>query len=1377
MKTLSALALLAFGAHAQTSVYLRSSAPQAQVVIGATNATPVVLQTYAPHGFSLSCNTTTNICYCNPTAVLTGTGASPVNGVRECVPTDSTHLAVYDLSGNPIAGNGAWAAGGSIYPNVGPSAQFVGLLTKYTIPANPGPLGYLGGSNSDLMHSLSTGTANGLSSLSLAGCPAACIITETVSYNPLTMIIPVAAGHPFSVNGTGTALDTTGDGSSAPGPQTAYTVATVSSSGWASAPFACSSCTNTNYTNVNMTCGPSATPNDLIGGTQSCTRTSFFGVTTNPVWNHLLTRMVNDHTSAYPDYLSVYDGGSMIPGNSIQGYYAEATLRFLVDPTKQLWLDEIAYSCNHDQYTSGIGYPFNRGAFVAQSNSELNYTTDMEGLTTSCGVLAHAPEGSYWTASEHATFLRRMYDDIDDPSGTIYSTTNQDAANQSTHNWVLSSGLLAAGTNDATHAQLPITDPHYASTNYYNGTVIEIQIGNTNDYASNGFALITSHSVTGALGFSGGIHTVGGSVGFSPGLQNIVSATYTSGLICSGTTNQTVVLNVGSQGGIIVFQLTGTNALAGGTAVSQITSVGTYTSGAPTSATVDSNYGSAVCTGTATISTTLGTAYTIFDTVTTNNTGSGSATITFTKTASLSGSINAGDGIFGMNGWPSDFSPSGLALVTAVGTNTVTATNPGSSPYTSATPQVAWRIPQWVPGDSGRLTATKAQGSPSLGVQSAVYGPGGQSLKLEAAGYPNDNILNGGGSIQNSWPIFDLAFSEDPRAVRDLGRAQGAMFDYGLPRAMQSTGRGWDGPGYSTDEDSPAADTFLWGMTQSVPTYPNLNVTGAWGQNPLLWQMFATLPDADNSALWIGGFGGPPFGGGGMGSYERDGLTGQGLVFSSATSFAPMSALTGYARGWMDHWGGFYGQGVVDERLALSVLHNDPRVPSNSGFTSLPMQYIFNVAEANISTLTGHPALYRSDAIISRSRGWTDQNGSLALFDCATNSSNGGVYDGPHACATSLWATGCLLGSDEATCNESNESDGSTVGDAIAFNGGGPSNFVTPNPPTTFGNAPFTLWYSDTAGSVGTKWGDGSSNFVAACSDVSANYDQASLNIILDRANICFVHQKKSGHDEFLFVRHDVALNASSPTASLPIKWNAQYPQNGATQASMGGSFTTGSTTYLGGNKVKELEDGLGGGGAYSAPSHSHGLLSYFTSPNPIFVNDDCVGIGGGQCNGASYPGGQGFSHRISINGGASVGANVSKLQTVVVHKVMQTLTDTTFTTFDLNPDANWTGAGCTGANSTGIAIFALGGVKPAPTSFTASFSGAADWTIVGINPGVYAVKVGGTVVTGSPFAVSTGSNTIAFSTSGGGTVNITQTSAPVISGSGKISGSGNIGH
>jgi hypothetical protein len=372
---------------------------------------------------------------------------------------------------------------------------------------------------------------------------------------------------------------------------------------------------------------------------------------------------------------------------------------------------------------------------------------------------------------------------------------------------------------------------------------------------------------------------------------------------------------------------------------------------------------------------------------------------------------------------------------------------------------------------------------------------------------------------------------------------------------------------------------------------------------------------------------------------------------------------------------------------------------------------------------------------------------------------------------TSIWATGCLLGADSNPCNAMWGQDSSTLSDSIQFRTGGMSIFNSGLPLTNVGYTPITSWASSTAGSAGAQFGDSQSRYAAACTSIVPNYNQSFLNIALDHANVCWAHHKNSGHDQFIFQFHDVALANSSPTASLPISWHLHYPQNGATQSASGG-YTTGSTTYLGSNVIKEIEDGNG------IPARTHGLLTYVTSPNTITVQDDCAGIGGGQCNGVTYSGGQGYSHRFTVAGGAAVGANVSKFASVTCHKVMSTLSDTAFATFDINPDSNWTGAGCTGANSTGIAIFAVNSLHNSMSSFFTSFSGAADWMIVGLSPGTYNVMIGGSPVTGGPFIVAAGDATIYFNTTGGGTVSVVPVGicGPMVSTclSGQISTSGN---
>src|ERR1035441_7582173 len=116
MKQLFLICALSISAWSQTTVYLRSSAPAAQSIVNATNATPIVWTAAQPHGFPGTCTTSTP-CYCAVEAVPTGTGSSPANGIRECVYQDPTHLSLYDMTGSPVAGTGDWSLGYVFYPN------------------------------------------------------------------------------------------------------------------------------------------------------------------------------------------------------------------------------------------------------------------------------------------------------------------------------------------------------------------------------------------------------------------------------------------------------------------------------------------------------------------------------------------------------------------------------------------------------------------------------------------------------------------------------------------------------------------------------------------------------------------------------------------------------------------------------------------------------------------------------------------------------------------------------------------------------------------------------------------------------------------------------------------------------------------------------------------------------------------------------------------------------------------------------------------------------------------------------------------------------------------------------------------------------------
>ena len=1367
---------------AQTDIYLRASAPAPQTIIGASNATPIVVQTYSAHGFSNSCNLTTNLCYCGGSDLATGTGLSPANRPMLCTVNDSTHLNLYDLSGNPIAGNGAWWNGWSNYLNSVGSAQWIGLLTKFTLPANPGPLGFLDGTTGDLVRRLKGDAYNGTTGLSVAGCPSACVITWTVSYSFSSSKFPMAAGNHFSISGTGTALYTCGDATTASGENSPYTAASVIGGIVTSNAFTCS-ISNGNYLTINPHCGPAGTPNDTIGGSLNCSTVSQMAWVGNPTWDWMLAKMAQNNIdctpipscrSTYTNYKTTYDGGVVTPGPGIHSLAAMAAVRFLIDPSQGLWLNESIYYLNHDFRISGTGYTFNTAANTPQSNSDYVYTIDEEGLSIEYGAAA-----PYWTASEKAAFITRTYSDLDDPVAGQCTSINMDAANKSTHNWVLSTGNLAAGTNDSTHFTIPNTDPHYGSSNYCVGTVVTLYNGGSNTWESFSTGLITAYnSSTGVATVSGGFS------GAPPALNNVIDATYSGGLSCpNATTGQTVMVNLGGGGGVATIPIVSTGTLG---AAMTILFPGSGYGSAPTSGGIYGGAGNAACTGTATFTSHLGTTYAIYDTFTiSSRANGGTATATFTKTNNLNSGttppVHVGDMLMAANWWGSNFTVGEYSsYITAVGTNTLTVINNNNVTASTTTPEIAWRLPQWTSGDCGRIVPQKNYGVTGMLYGASAGNSGGVGTYADAAHHViADAALNGGGQDLDAWLALDLAIvgeSGDARAVRDLIR-QMYMVDFGVRPYMDfSTGRGRDGAGYTIDEDVPVADRIMWTLTQSVPTYPKLDIdTGPWGTATALWQIFSLLPDLNGGDGWYTGWAGSGFQ---LYDIAPQGATSVGLALNPVFSFAGNSALAGYFRYWQEHvlpsspFGSIWGKNQAN-RQALTFLHNDPRIPSTS-YTGMPHQYAFTKSSSAAMTADlGWPSIYRGDSIISRS-GWTSTNDALALFDFATYTGNGAIYDTPRVGQFSLWNTGALIGSDNNPANQQWNSDPSVLSDTIGFGIGGQFNSGVP---PTVGLTPITLWAGDTAGSFGAQYGDSSSRFAAACGNALPNYNQSSLGLSLSEVFRCFVDLKNAGDDHFFATFDEVALASGSAS----ITWHLHYPQNGQTQSGgWTGSNPTGTTTCTGaggcaavntnGRIIKSLQDGGG-----SSPARTHGLLSYISSPGTIYVADNCVGHGGGQCApGDTYSGGNGYTHRFEIGGGASAGAHVSGLTSVVGHKLMANLADTAFSTADLNPDANWTGVQLTGATSSGVMLFGRGGTHSILTTFTANSTLPVDWTFVGVAPGTYAVTVGGIPVSGSPFTVSAGSNTIFFHTGTGGSVSLGTTIGAPTAIAGNVTASGN---
>jgi hypothetical protein len=99
--------------------------------------------------------------------------------------------------------------------------------------------------------------------------------------------------------------------------------------------------------------------------------------------------------------------------------------------------------------------------------------------------------------------------------------------------------------------------------------------------------------------------------------------------------------------------------------------------------------------------------------------------------------------------------------------------------------------------------------------------------------------------------------------------------------------------------------------------------------------------------------------------------------------------------------------------------------------------------------------------------------------------------------------------------------------------------------------------------------------------------------------------------------------------------------------------------------------------------------------------------------------------------------------------------TDTTFSSAFLQPDSLWMGGACTGANSTGVVLKAIGnGTVATMTPFTLTSSLPVDLTLIGLVAGNYTLTVGGVTVFSG--AVSVGDTTIYANSVAGGVVALT---------------------
>jgi len=103
---------------------------------------------------------------------------------------------------------------------------------------------------------------------------------------------------------------------------------------------------------------------------------------------------------------------------------------------------------------------------------------------------------------------------------------------------------------------------------------------------------------------------------------------------------------------------------------------------------------------------------------------------------------------------------------------------------------------------------------------------------------------------------------------------------------------------------------------------------------------------------------------------------------------------------------------------------------------------------------------------------------------------------------------------------------------------------------------------------------------------------------------------------------------------------------------------------------------------------------------------------------------------------------------------VLPSRTDQTLNCPSTWTQTNWFIAQCAGANTAMVVALARGGTTySAISGFTTTHSGTAQYLFGGLTAGTYTVTVAGTPVTGSPFTVGAGDNSIEFTSAAGAVV------------------------
>jgi hypothetical protein len=1344
-----------------TQVYLRSGAPQSQLISAIAVGPPAVITTAAPHGLSTGCGTSIT-CYVVMAQVCDTSGVpSKVNGLREATYVSSTQYSISTLfpSVAPIT------AGGTI-TGCGGGQPWEAVVTPYTL--QDGPLAYLDGLTGPNNRKLQLSTDNGLAStagLVVSGCPGACVVTVTTTY-PHGVLPTSAQGKQeyFSIWGTtSSTLNQANTGTKG----TSYPVASATTNTFTSGVVA--GLTNGDYTN-NLACGSDGVTFDTINGTDNCVVVSQLawrgsGGANNPYWTNVTTKVANlgvGGTGIF--YRHPFDGGSYTSAENFWSDFSNVAVNFMVDRQNQNLLDATIYTL--DRLEAGWG-DVNFATVTDLDVGQGDSNQVSSAFNISFQLEAALP---FMSPTEISNVLAKTYNNINDPLGTPASTSRTNMGNLNSNiNTVVASGTAQSGGTSTT---IKISASDSQADHYYETLIV--------GYLPTGATIWCSGQVTGYVASTKVATVAGGFTERANGYDACPSAS-TSGnpykflaVASISTWNGSPVGHILDDDHATAGSTTTFTAAADGNNIGS--AVSCYLPATFQIAACTCNTSTRLCTrtsGTWSPAPTAGTPYAIYSIDPTS-------TITGIHTTFLT-SAHPGDAIYVSNNAEANSSiPTeyGLVLSCADDTHCLTLNNVnqnGYKNYGGTPPMMVWSIPQFDPAIDTGWTWLAAGVIEDPASTPVLAPPDGGSLSGGLAG--NGPI---GWSDAQHCSVGLVMAPYDTRAVADAATYCSHGQDYQMTQMqLTDTGPGHDGIHYTYFEQQPGHRNMAAILAGSIPTYPSLDLTGPWQKGPDLFRIYGNLPDMAYNGTWS------PVTIGSSPNYTNCGnfSASEGTASGGTIQFAPNSITAAYLRNWMDtQWpsgsaclGNFpWGSSYAPQNPSF-LLHNQPIVGS-SDFTVLPHQRLFQDSSQAACLTFGWPCPvnYRESLAVSRSGFWSSANsangsrsdthvtfGSRTFCGlCFAN--GGGIYDFWEAGHWQVYQTGDLVASDwgpdlgsggaNSGAFGGSGTDYTSIGMAVQFGGTG-SNIQADN------QTPITMWGSQNHGSWDSASGDQNSNYMFLCSDLSNGYTVAQ-NYNLG----CMMEFKEAGKDHFLL--HWTTVSTSSGTT---IAEHLHLAQNGElrTNPTIQVPYDEGHTACPGTHGCTGLDldrvltsiesgtsDGLG-----TDPTPNFGMVTNFLSPtsSPIFVSWDCPG--GVECTSdpslSTYSGGNGHTNRITLcAGSSSCSGSATTLESLIVMKLMPNRTDVTMTTTSLATNANFFYVQGAGSTSPFVAVLPRGGTTHSTMpSFTSTHSGTAQYLLGGLTAGLYNVTVGGVAVSGSPFTVAAGSNMIEFDSTAGAVV------------------------